>query len=261
MKEDSLANSPLGKIIEPPNNYDKNVLVAIKRNQNSNHKTYGCDRWTAYELSWLNKNGIPQIRICEIVYEALSPYIIESKSLKLYLNAFNNTHYSSEESVLKTIQRDLKEKIQSNVNVTCNTPQTTLSNNYERMVLIEDSLTEVHQFKSFEFSDHNIDETLYTHVYRSLCPVTSQPDFATLFISYSGKQINKQSLFNYLISSRNKNNFHEDCINQIFNDLLNTQSIKELTIQGSFLRRGGIDITPIRSTRKHYQTIPTLYQQ
>ncbi len=261
MKQDSLANSPLGKIVATPSNYDKNILVAIKRNQNSEHTAYGCDRWTAYELSWLNKNGIPQIRICEIVYDASTPYIVESKSLKLYLNAFNNIRYSSEESILKTIQNDLEEKLQCAVTVTCQSAQSSLNNNYEHLVLIEESLKEISQFKSFEFNDNDIAETLYTHVYRSLCPVTSQPDFATIFISYSGKQINKQSLFNYLISSRNKNNFHEDCVNQMFNDLLNTQAIKKLTVQGSFLRRGGIDITPIRSTRMHYETISRLYQQ
>ncbi|MBH37774.1 hypothetical protein CL658_01950 [bacterium] len=261
MKQKDLDSSPLGKIVNTPEKYNKDILVAIQRNLDYSFKAYGMDRWTAYELSWLNKAGIPQIRICEISYNASSSAIIESKSLKLYFNAFNNSHYDSEKTVLKTIQNDLQDKVKSTVNVSFRTVQDESINPYKQMFQIEESVTQIDSFNAFKFHDNNVEETLYTHIYRSLCPVTNQPDFATLFITYSGKQLDKQTLFNYLISSRNKNNFHEECISTIFNDLLNTKKIKELTVQGSFLRRGGIDITPIRSTLKSYKIIPRISLQ
>ncbi len=253
-------NIPLGKKSTIPKKYNPSLLIALKREKITDKINYGIDTWNAYELYWLNDKKIPTTALCQITYASHSDYIIESKSLKLYLNSLNNTSFKSTKSIKETIKKDLEKKISTPVSITFNKEKTIKKINIP-IIKIEKKITMIQPFTTFKFQNSLIKETLYTNTFRSICPVTSQPDFATLFITYSGKKIIKQTLYNYLANFYNKAHFHEECIEIIFNELFKTNQIKELTIQGSFLRRGGIDITPIRSNIKAFIQFPRIIRQ
>lgn len=184
-----------------------------------------------------------------------SPRIVESKSLKLYLNSFNNTKFSSENDVIETIKRDISSAVGTDIEVEIKTLDS-----------FRNEKIEISEYSNIDHLDVSIDkyevnpeiietedvmlsnEKIYSNLLRSNCLVTHQPDFASIFVSYSGKQINHESLLKYFISFRNHIEFHEQCVERIFTDIMNIASPSELTIQAKYTRRGGIDICPIRST-------------
>lgn len=214
----------------------------------------GYDIWNAFELSWLNKKGKPIVAIGEFIIPALSPNLIESKSLKLYLNSFNNTKFSDFDQVVATLVSDLSKHAGVEVIVkifSINDYPDTKINKFNGLNLDElDVNCEVYQPNpEYLFTEEKFaTETVYSNLLKSNCPVTSQPDWGSVQISYSGKKINYEGLLKYIVSFRNHNEFHEQCIERIFVDIINRCSPDSLTVYGRYTRRGGLDINPVRST-------------
>ena len=247
----------LGKKSDIPTKYDPSVLSPLSR-LDSRIKSgfdefstllYGRDYWTAYETSWLNQNGIPQNRILNIAYDSNSKFFIESKSLKLYLYSLNNKKFDSLDCVKKLIQEDLEQALSTRVEVDLTeSPRPILDNS-----LCIDSL-EIEKIDShpnslvIEPGENEIYEEISTRLFRSLCPVTSQPDWATVYITYEGLSIQHKGLLQYLLSYRNHQGFHEECVESIFLEINKRCRVKKLSVRANFLRRGGIEFNPVRTT-------------
>lgn len=218
---------------------------------------YGFDIWNCYEVSWLNQTGKPEIRILEFMVSSDSPNIIESKSLKLYLNSFSNTKLSSSEQVIELITRDLGLIFGSDVIVFLKDLESYDGTRLQSFSGINLDRLDV-TITSFEISQNLpklledntkiVDEVLYSNLLKSNCLVTNQPDWASVQISYRGKKIDHSSLLKYLVSFRNHNEFHEQCVERIFCDISKFCTPDELTVYARYTRRGGIDINPIRSS-------------
>lgn len=216
----------------------------------------GFDCWNHYEVSWLNEKGKPIVATAEILYDCTSPFIVESKSLKLYFNSFNHSKFKSIVEVEKIIQNDLKKTIDSNVTVIINqlghSKQTLIQERFDGEC-IDDLDIECTKYTVYPnyLSTHNeqVEETLYSDLLKSNCLVTNQPDWGSIQIIYKGNKINREGLLQYLVSFRNHNEFHEQCIERIFIDITKYCKPSELTIYGRYTRRGGLDINPYRSTK------------
>ncbi len=251
---------PLGKKITYPEKYDPSLLVGISREESRNrsgvtlepNSFYGLDSWTAYEFSWLSLEGVPKNAVLYASYESSSKSFIESKSLKLYLNSLNNKKFNSPGDLLELIKHDLEQCVSSEVEIEIrNTPKDFVKES-KSIDLVEINLEEGVKEDAPWVSADETSEEISCSVFRSLCPVTSQPDWATIRVTYSGKLINYQKLFNYFLSFRNSQAFHEECVEKIFQDIMIRCKPKELTIQANYLRRGGIEINPIRSSKKDF---------
>ena len=247
---------PLGKKITYPEKYDPSLLVGISREESRNrsgvtlepNSFYGLDSWTAYELSWLNLEGFPKNSVLYASYESSSKSFIESKSLKLYLNSLNNKKFNSLGDLLELIKHDLEQCVSSEVEIEIrNTPKDFVKES-KSIDLVEINSEEGVEEDAPWVSADEASEELSCSVFRSLCPVTGQPDWATIRVTYSGKLINYQKLFSYLLSFRNSQSFHEECVEKIFSDLKKFCAPNELTVRANFLRRGGIELNPVRST-------------
>jgi 7-cyano-7-deazaguanine reductase len=248
--------NPLGKSTSYSEVFDPSLLYPIPRAQSrmqlgikDNLPFAGVDRWTCYELSWLNRDGVPQVAIASIQYPANSPKIVESKSLKLFLGSMNFTRFDSVSDVTATIQKGLCGVLETDeVWVT---------------ILSPDRWSEYHLAQPFGESidaekpardgssrlrsgDGEVSETLYSNLLRSLCPVTSQPDWGTLIIRYRGRPLDRGSLLSYLIAHRSYQGFHEECCERIFCDLVTVCLPSELWVGCFYTRRGGVDINPER---------------
>jgi len=260
----------LGKQTTYKDGYDKELLHPILRISNNTPNCYGYDIWNVYELSWWDaRTKKPIVAIATIAYQADSEYLIESKSMKLYLSAFNSSVFASEKEVKELIASDISDKIKSPVfinlyavnsqghnlgQINTNIQNFLHTEKTSPCILLDDedgdcrSLKFEDRLNYITTSSHNARETLYSHLFRSKCPVTSQPDWATAIITYDGPKIDCGGLLRYLVSFRNHQDFHEQCTNRIFNDIMTTCNPKELTVYMRFTRRGGIDINPWRST-------------
>jgi 7-cyano-7-deazaguanine reductase len=254
----------LGKDVKYKDFYDNSLLFPIKRSLNRNKiitqselPFNGYDLWNCYELSWLNLKGKPEVRILHFVISANSEYLIESKSIKLYLNSFNNTKFTNEIEVLGLITKDLSSVSGLSVEVSMHP-----LDYYQKQplslfegTLLDEIDVEIFDYEvnsdllkiDFNSTDNVIEETLYSNLLKSNCLVTNQPDWASVQIKYKGRKINHASLLKYLISYRNHNGFHEDCIEHIFIDILENCNPQELTIYAKYTRRGGVDINPFRT--------------
>lgn len=256
-----LGTGPLGKVTEYKTSYDPGLLFPIPRKQTRETLGYeksipfsGYDLWTAYEISWLNSNGKPCIAILRMEVPCDSAFIVESKSLKLYFNALNHTRFENAEKFKETIQLDIENAVRSKVKIDliqpdnwnelhlANFPGVTIDN--EDVTPVDHSLNE--ELLTLD-SSQVVEETLYSHLLRSNCPVTSQPDWASVCIHYVGPKLNHAGLLEYLISFRTHNEFHEQCVERIFRDISAKCSPQKLTVYARFTRRGGIDINPVRS--------------
>ncbi|RST71957.1 NADPH-dependent 7-cyano-7-deazaguanine reductase QueF [Candidatus Aquarickettsia rohweri] len=252
-------SSALGKKSIYTDQYNPSLLFAIprvdKRNEigidNNNMTFYGYDIWNAYEISWLRPDRRPDIATSEIIYSCRSEYIIESKSLKLYLNSFNGTIFKSKDHVKTTIEQDLSHKLSTDVIVKLEDINTEVTLKNPEGKNIDNYYDKKLDNCKIEITDKTIvqDEKIYTHLLKSNCPVTMQPDWGTLIINYSGAKINYSSLINYIISLRNLNEFHEQCIEKIYMDIYRNCKTSNLEVYGRYTRRGGIDINPYRSTK------------
>ena len=252
--------SPLGKKSVYIDKYDSDLIFLIERSvkreeigisREQKLPFYGYDIINAYEISWLSPNGKPEVSIAEVIYPCSSKYLLESKSLKLYLNSFNNTIFNSANHVRKTIEYDLSNKLKVKVFVRF----LSVHNRVESFVLEGQNIDEAYSNNFIHpaitiLSDVTVkNEVIYSHLLKSNCPVTFQPDWGTLIVTYSGPKINYCSFLHYIISLRNLNEFHEQCIEKIYMEIYRSYNPESLEVYGRYSRRGGIDINPYRSTK------------
>ncbi|MDH3533888.1 MAG: NADPH-dependent 7-cyano-7-deazaguanine reductase QueF [Gammaproteobacteria bacterium] len=214
----------------------------------------GVDIWNAWELTWLDTDGKPAVATAEIRFPASSTNIVESKSLKLYLNSFSMSRYVAETDVAESIEQDLSACVDADVDVCLRKVSALYGARIARPP--GDCLDGLNvQCDAYEVdtdllqADENdiVQEDLYTHLLRSLCPVTNQPDCGSLLIAYRGPRIDRKSLLRYIVSYREHNDFHEACVERMFVDVLERCRPEELTVYARYQRRGGIDINPFRS--------------
>lgn len=258
-----LDQAPLGKVSENPNQYSPGLLFPISRTENraklgisQSLPFFGVDIWNAYELSWLNKKGKPQIALASFVVPANSPNIIESKSWKLYLNSFNNHRLGSEKELIEILSSDLSKAAGATVSVQLQTPEKSNQGGFKELegklldrldLDIDPSQQPDAALLSSDPSLGVVEETLVTHLLRSNCPVTGQPDWASVQINYVGPTINEESLLRYLIAFREHQEFHEHCVEKIFIDIKEKCHPTKLSVYARYTRRGGIDINPFRA--------------
>ena len=257
--EDQLKHTPLGQETNYVVHYDPKQLCPIPRANNWFHRDYpeapfsGSDIWNAYEISWLNAKGLPQVAIAEFRFPCDSPHIVESKSFKLYLNSFNLTRFATADEVQSLMTVDLSKCAGADVEVSL----LPVDEGGEISVLqghcIDHQDIEIDHYQPVpeilrSVPGTEVQEQLYSHLLKSNCPVTGQPDWASIQIEYFGPAIDQATLLKYLISYREHGDFHEQCVEQIFMDLLEHCKPKELTVFARYVRRGGLDINPYRST-------------
>ncbi len=268
-------NSPLGKASAYADQYDASLLFPIPRagkraeiGISAAPPFFGADLWTAFELSWLNLRGKPQLALAHITVPCESPNIIESKSFKLYLNSFNSSRFSDAAEVQARLRADLSEAAwrgaaqASSVGVKLLLPEL-----FDREQVAElDGLsldrldvecthyTPAPELLSATVSEPPVTETLTSNLLKSNCLITGQPDWASVRISYSGPQIDQEGLLQYLISFRHHNEFHEQCVERIFMDIWSRCQPHKLTVYARYTRRGGLDINPFRTS--HPQGLP-----
>ncbi len=257
-----MTDNPLGSQTEHPKKYQPDVLYPIPRwasrsllDIDKKILMYGLDHWQAYELSWLNLSGKPQVAIAELYFNSESENIVESKSLKLYLNSLNQERYKNMETVKSLMEQDLSSVSRSEVKVVIY-PLDEIGNEAFG-ARAGRSIDHIDVELVAQQPDANLlnmmdadadDEVLYSDLFRSNCPVTGQPDWASIELRYTGKKIDEASLLQYLISFREHQGYHEECAERIFRDLMLACQPSELRVGMNFLRRGGLDINVYRST-------------
>jgi 7-cyano-7-deazaguanine reductase len=259
----ALKSLTLGRATAYQAEYDASLLQGVPRKLNRDAIAlngelpfHGTDIWTGYELSWLNAKGKPVVAILDVQLDINSVNLIESKSFKLYLNSFNQTKFDSVEAVQETLSRDLAACAQGDLTVKVIEPK---HFNLERIIdlpgsCIDDLDIEVdeyvfnpdHLLNSTD-ADKNVAETLNSNLLKSNCLITSQPDWGSVMIRYQGPKIDREKLLRYLISFRQHNEFHEQCVERIFVDLKKYCQCTKLTVYARYTRRGGLDINPYRS--------------
>ena len=262
-------NTQLGKVTHYVDQYDPSLLDPISRSEarpdhysSSNLPFLGVDLWTAYEFSWLNSDGLPQIAILECYVPCDSDSIVESKSFKLYLNSYSQAQFISHEEVTERLIKDLSHAVGASVEVTlyqvCEfngfkpiaEPQGICIDQKSVSIDCYQPNTELLQLSSAE-ADEITEETLYFIRLKSNCPVTNQPDWASVYISYQGQKIDHAALLKYIVSYRQHQDFHEQCVERIFTDIMACCVPQKLSVFACYMRRGGIDINPFRSTHAH----------
>lgn len=258
----SVQDSQLGKMISYTAEYQPDHLFPMPRqekraelNIHKNPPFAGFDIWNAYEISWLNAKGKPMVSIGQFIIPCTSPNIIESKSFKLYLNSFNNTRFPSINKVIQTLQQDISHAVGADITLHLSLlsqyhpkPLTQFSGVCLDLLDIEVEDYTVNPSLLTLECDNVITETLYSDLLKSNCLMTGQPDWASIKIQYTGPTINHHNLLKYIISYRNHNEFHEQCIERIFMDIAIRCKPQQLTVEACYTRRGGIDINPIRTT-------------
>ena len=263
-QSNTLKNLTLGKITEYKCHYDKSLLQAVPRSLNrdelaltaTNLPFHGFDLWNIYELSWLNKKGKPIVATGLVKVPFDSEFLIESKSFKLYLNSFNQSHFDSVEAVQKILTNDLSACANKEVEVSLHATLDKITESLGTFSghCLDELDIEVSEYQLSPLLLENISsaemvtETLYSHLLKSNCLITSQPDWASIEISYTGKRLDREKLLRYLISFRQHNEFHEQCVERIFCDLIKYGALTSLTVYARYTRRGGLDINPLRST-------------
>jgi 7-cyano-7-deazaguanine reductase len=253
----------LGKHVDYPEQYAPEVLCAVPRKMgrdaigiSSALPFAGFDIWNAYELSWLNLQGKPEVAVAELIIPCKSPNLIESKSLKLYFNSFNLSRISGKEEFVQKAEQDLSACAGAPVQVRVLVSSEWQSQQLECVQgeLIDDLPITIDPVQTPDPQILRIktatvvEETLTSHLLRSCCPVTGQPDWATVVIHYRGQVIDRESLLRYVIGFRQQREFHEQCVERIFCDVLTQLKPELLTVQARYTRRGGLDINPVRST-------------
>jgi 7-cyano-7-deazaguanine reductase len=267
--------SQLGKASAYADEYDASLLFPIARAGKREEigvaaqaPFFGADMWTAYELSWLNLRGKPQVALAQVVVPCETPNIIESKSFKLYLNSFNNSRFADAAEVLALLRRDLSEAAWRGavLPATASAPPSLgvkllLPDLFDREPLQElDGLnldrldvectryTPAPDLLKADADEAPVSEVLTSHLLKSNCLVTGQPDWGSVQISYTGPQIDQEGLLQYLVSFRNHNEFHEQCVERIFMDIWRRCKPAKLAVFARYTRRGGLDINPFRTS-------------
>lgn len=257
-----LGSLPLGKSVDYDVAYNPQLLCAIARQPGRDAlglqgelPFQGWDIWTAYELSWLDPLGKPSVACAEIWVPADSPNIVESKSLKLYLNSLNQYCFADAESVRATITRDLTACLGMAPEVQLQLPSSwgqidCVETMGECIDNIDVTIDQYHPAPQLlrAISSEIVTETLFSRLLRSRCPVTGQPDWATLQIDYTGPALDRAALLAYIVSFRLHQDFHEHCVERMFIDLQHACAPQRLAVYARYLRRGGLDINPFRSS-------------
>lgn len=255
------SNTMLGKSTEYIDTYSPQLLTPIPRSLGRDvvgvHTFKGVDIWRLYEITWINANGMPVVAAGEIHVPAMSPFIVESKSLKLYIGSLTQTVINSVEEAAALIQRDVSKCVGAEVVVHI-APLSVWAHLVEKVpgLLLEEALTDLTcstyepdaSLLALAEGDEVVEETLSSNLLRSRCPVTGQPDHASLIIQYRGRKIDRRAMLAYIVSYRRHQGFHEQCAEQIFVDIMNRLAPESLSVFACFTRRGGIDISPFRST-------------
>jgi 7-cyano-7-deazaguanine reductase len=262
-------DSALGRPASYRDTYDASLLFPISRQPkrvelglHGGMPFFGADLWTAYELSWLTPRGKPQVAIAHVTVPCESPNIVESKSFKLYLNSFSNTSFASAEEVQARIRADVSELVwrgaphPATVGVRILLPELFDREpvhemdglSLDRLDIECTQYTPAPELLTAAFDEMPVEEVLTSHLLKSNCLVTGQPDWGSVQIRYSGPQIDQGGLLRYLVSFRNHNEFHEQCVERIFMDLWRRCRPVKLAVYARYTRRGGLDINPFRTS-------------
>ena len=256
-------HSPLGKTTAYADHYDPSLLFPIPRSAKREEigvseplPFHGVDVWNAYELSWLDARGKPVVALAEFHVPAVSPNIIESKSFKLYLNGFSQERVADVDTLVATLERDLSAAAGAPVEVILSEAGarghavTDLDGQLidEQMLDIDDYGPPRADYLQADTAGTVVEEALVSNLLRSNCPVTGQPDWGSVQIRYRGAAIDPAGLLRYLVSFRNHNEFHEQCVERIFVDVMQRCRPEHLSVYARYTRRGGLDINPYRST-------------
>lgn len=255
--EDSL----LGREVAYPRQYDPSLLFPIPRATGRQPLRLagalpftGHDRWHGYELGWLDARGKPQVACATFTLAADSPFLLESKSFKLYLNSLNATRFASAEALRTQVEADLSAAAKSPVTMHFGLPPVAVPD-----IGIAVQVIDAQPIAIDDYGPPNagylrtgqgeaVEEVLVSHLFKSNCPVTGQPDWASVYLHYRGARIEQEGLLRYLVSFRDHRGFHEQCVEQIFLDLLRCCAPAALSVQANYTRRGGLDINPWRAT-------------
>ncbi len=262
--------SPLGKATAYTDHYDPTLLFPIPRADKRREigvvdtpPFFGADLWTSFELSWLNPRGKPQVAIAHFTVPCETPHIIESKSFKLYLGSFTNTPFADVGQVLARLRADLNEALwrgapamQSGVGVKILLPEMFDREpvheldglSLDRLDIECTRYTPAPDLLRANVADQPVTEVLTSNLLKSNCLVTGQPDWGSVQIVYSGPQIDQEGLLQYLVSFRNHNEFHEQCVERIFMDIRARCQPTRLAVYARYTRRGGLDINPFRTS-------------
>lgn len=265
----SLSGLTLGQKTEYKAKYDRTLLQPVPRRLNRDGLgisarqpfNQGADIWTAYEISWLNPKGLPQVAIADVEIDFRSENLVESKSFKLYLNSFNQTKFASMAEVQNIMQRDLQDCARGEVKVRLNFLTFYANQPIHELAgeVIDDQDIEIsdYGFNTDLLTDctNNVqaEETLVSHLLKSNCLITGQPDWGSVRIHYIGKQIDREKLLRYIVSFRQHNEFHEQCVERMFCDIMRYAKPEKLTVYARYTRRGGLDINPFRS---NFEPVP-----
>ena len=260
-------HSPLGKPSAYADQYDPSLLFPLPREPKRSEigitgsvPFLGADLWTAFELSWLNLKGKPQVAIAHITIPCESTHIVESKSFKLYLNSFNNTRMESADAVRERIRGDVSAAIWSGGPVKagagvrlllpelfdCEPVKELEGLSIDRLDVECDRYQPAPELLSAALDEKPVEETLVSDLLKSNCLVTGQPDWGSVQIRYSGPQIHQAGLLQYIVSFRNHNEFHEQCVERIYMDIMARCKPDRLMVYARYTRRGGLDINPWR---------------
>ena len=261
--------SQLGKPASYVDHYDSSLLYPISRapkreelGLRAGMPFFGADLWTAFELSWLTLRGKPQVAIAHVTVPCETPNIVESKSFKLYLNSFTNTPFGSADAVRDCIRADVSEAVwrggtgQSSVGVKILLPEQFDKEPVHELVGLSLDRLDIEctdyqprpDLLTAAFDEKPVQETLTSNLLKSNCLVTGQPDWGSVQIRYAGPQIEQGGLLQYLVSFRNHNEFHEQCVERIFMDMWTRCRPVKLTVYARYTRRGGLDINPFRTS-------------
>jgi 7-cyano-7-deazaguanine reductase len=256
-----LADSPLGRAAKYPEGHDPGLLFSIEREPQRALLGLGgalpfggVDLWTAYEVSWLDVAGKPQVAIAAFTVPADSPRLVESKSVKLYLAGLNLTRFAAAADVAETLARDLGNAVGAAIRVTLMPPHENAAPPLADLagICIDAQPIAVDRYEplpeALAVAGPARSETLVSRLFRSVCPVTGQPDYACVQIGYRGPGIDHAGLLRYLVSFRRHPGFHEHCVERIFADVWRRCQPEALAVYARFTRRGGIDINPYRSS-------------
>lgn len=261
----SLSNAPLGHAVAYPSEYDASLLFPIAREEaraalalpaHAPLPFIGADHWNAYELSWLDLRGKPQVAMAHLRVGADTPHIIESKSLKLYLNSFNQTRLFSAEAMHALLMTDLARAAGGPVAVDLILPRQFATQALSEPIgacldnqdIDIDLYTPDADLLRCADPAQTVSESLYSNLLKSNCPVTGQPDWASIVIDYQGPAIDHAALLRYLVSFRMHADFHEHCVERIYLDIMRRCRPTQLRVDARYTRRGGLDINPWRAT-------------
>lgn len=268
-QDKSLLGLKLGQATHYAEEYDASLLQPVPRRLNRESLgiveqqpfTQGGDIWTAYEISWLNPKGLPQVAIADVVLDFQTENLIESKSFKLYLNSFNQSKFADMQAVAETMSRDLSACAKGKVTVQLQPLEA-----YQNQPIAHFSGACI-DHQDIEIADYSfnaallenctqgemVEEHLVSHLLKSNCLITKQPDWGSLEIHYVGNKIDREKLLRYVVSFRQHNEFHEQCVERIFCDLMHYARPEKLSVYARYTRRGGLDINPFRS---NFEALP-----